>query len=105
MIWEFKRTLYCAAQRVSIETCSDLGSAVVRARLQAHFDDSGGFPPPDSETEYADYFEAAYGDEADRRRYLDRQVEAASPSYGHFALAALMKADRVARSGRRTSTG
>src|SRR4051812_40641588 len=63
MIWEFKRTLYCAAQRVSIETCSDLGSAVVRARLQKHFDDGGGFPPADSETEYADYFEAAYGDE------------------------------------------
>jgi hypothetical protein len=95
MIWDFKRTLFCAAQRVSLESCADLGDSGVRARLQRHFDDKGGFPPADSAEEYAAYFEAAYPDEGDRRRYIDRQLAGANPSFGHFALAALMRADRV----------
>ena len=95
MIWEFKRSLFCAAQRVSLESCADLGSPEVRARLQRHFDDRGGFPPADSPLEYAEYFEAAYPDEGDRQRYLDRQVMRGTPSFGHHALAALLRGDRV----------
>lgn len=95
MIWDFKRSLFCAAQRVSVESAADLGDASVRARLQRHFDDAGGFPPADSAEEYAAYFEAAYPDEGDRRRYIDRQLIGADPSFGHLALAALMRADRV----------
>ena len=95
MIWDFKRILFCAAQRVSVESCAHLGDSGVRGRLQRHFDDKGGFPAADSAEEYASYFEAAYPDEGDRRRYIDRQLVGANPSYGHFALAALMRADRV----------
>src|SRR5437867_4220332 len=89
MTWDFKRTLYCSAQKISIHACSDLGSAHLRARLQAHFDSSGNFPPLDATTEYAHYFEAAYPAEADRRRYIEQCIGAARPSYGHVALAAL----------------
>ena len=89
MVLDFKRTLYCAAQRVPVETVADLGDSTVRARLQRHFDDSGGFPPSGSDAEYAQFFEAAYPDEADRRRYIETHLSGGSPSYGHYALAAV----------------
>ena len=95
MIWDFKRTLYCSAQRVPISSCSDLGSPALRSKLQQHFDTSGGFPPENSDEEYSHYFRATYPDEQDRRRYIERKVANGSPSYGHLALAALMKLDRV----------
>lgn len=93
MIWDFKRTLFCSAQRVSLRTCSDLSSAAVRARLQAYFDGAGGYPALNAPDEYAFFFEVAYPAEADRRRYIEQYVSAARPSYGHLALAALMKLD------------
>jgi hypothetical protein len=95
MIWDFKRTLYCAAQKISIRSCSDLGSPVLRARLQRYFDSIGGFPPENSDDEYAHYFEVTYPAEPDRRRYIEGLVSAASPSYGHIALAALLKVDKA----------
>jgi NAD-dependent SIR2 family protein deacetylase len=95
MIWEFKRTLYCSAQHVSLRTCSDLSSAAVRARLQAYFDRVVGYPAPYASDEYAHFFEAAYPAEQDRRQYIERCVSGAHPSYGHLALAALMKLDMV----------
>jgi NAD-dependent SIR2 family protein deacetylase len=95
LIWDFKRTLYCADQRVSVRACSDLGDAALRTRLQQYFDAVGGFPSENAEDEYAYYFETAYPAEADRRRYLERQMSGASPSYGHMVLAALLKLDKA----------
>ena len=91
MTWDFKRTLYCSDQRMSLRACSDLSSAAVRARLQAHFDGRVGFSPKDSPDEYAYYFEAAYPAEADRRRYIAQCMSGARPSFGHVGLAGLMK--------------
>ncbi len=91
MVWDFKRSLYCSAQHVSLKACSDLSSPVLRARLQAHFDSTGTCPPLNSPEEYAYYFEAAYPSEADRRRYIEQSVSSALPSYGHVALAAFLK--------------
>jgi hypothetical protein len=95
MIWDFKRTLYCAAQKISIRFCSDLGSPALRARLQRYFDSIGGFPPENSDDKYAHYFEVTYPAEPDRRRYIEGLVSGASPSYGHIALAALLKLDKA----------
>jgi SIR2-like protein len=95
MIWDFKRLLYCTEQHVPIESCADLTEPVLQARLQAHFDAEGGFPSRDNDEEYAAYFEAAYRTEGDRRRYLDHHTRGTAPSYGHYALAALLAADRV----------
>jgi NAD-dependent SIR2 family protein deacetylase len=95
MIWDFKRTLYCSAQRVPISSCSDLGSPVLRAKLQQYFNAAVGFPLENSDEEYSHYFRATYPNEQDRRRYIDRLVASASPSYGHLALAALMKLDKA----------
>lgn len=95
LIWQFKRTLFCAAQGVSVHAVPDLGDPAVRARLQHYCDSTGLFPPEDAEDEYAAYFEATYPDDADRRRYLDRTVSGGTPSVGHRALAALMVADKA----------
>jgi hypothetical protein len=95
MIWDFKRLLYCSAERKPIESCADLNDPVLRARLQRYFDASGEYPRQGADDEYAAYFEAAYPAEADRRRYLEAAVLRGSPSFGHLALAALMATDRV----------
>ena len=91
MIWDFKRSLYCAAQRIPIASCSDLESPVLQARIQGYFDSIGGYPRLDAEDEYAYYFDAAYPSEIDRRRYIEQLISAGSPSYGHLALAALLR--------------
>lgn len=95
MIWDFRRTIYCSTQRVPVRNCPDLGDPSLRARLRSFFEARGAFPPEGSDEEYAAYFEAAYPNEADRRRYLQRAVESAVPSYGHVALAALAKLDKA----------
>src|SRR4051794_39553595 len=76
MVWEFKRELYCAAQRVSLAVCSDLTNPVIQARIQQHFDDQGGHPARGADDEYAFYFERTYPDEADRRSYIERKTKA-----------------------------
>jgi len=95
MIWDFKRTLYAAREKVSLRALSDLGDPAIRLRLQQYFDRIHEFPPENDPEEYAFYFEAAYPNEQDRRRYIQAEVEGASPSFGHFTLAVLMKADRL----------
>lgn len=95
MVWDFKRQLYCTAQRVSLATCSDLNSPHVQARIQLYFDDAGGYPTFSADDEYAFYFERALPDAADRRAYIEQKVRAASPSYGHMALAGLLKMDKA----------
>lgn len=95
MIWDFKRSLYCAAQRVPISTCQNLGDPVLRHQLQQYFDGLGTFPSEGADEEYAAYFEEMYPDEGDRRRYIERMIANATPSYGHHALAVLMKLGKV----------
>ncbi len=95
LTWDFKRSIYCAEQRISLRTCPDLGDTTLQARIQQYFDSRGGYPKQDSPDEYAFYFEAAFPNEADRRKLLDVHVVAARPSFGHLALAGLMKAGKV----------
>lgn len=95
MVWDFKRSLYCSALRVPLASCSDLGDPSLRSILPKHFDSSGKFPAAGAAEEYAFYFEAAYPDAADRRRYIESQIAKAQPSYGHLALAALLKLDKA----------
>ncbi len=92
MIWEFKQTLFVSQRRTSPEVVADLSSPAIRARLQAHIDSLGNLPPPDAPDEYAALFEVVYPAEADRRSYVDAKIAGAKPSYGHIALATLMRA-------------
>ena len=97
MIWEFKRQLYCTAERVSISACTDLKDPTVQERIQRFCDSKRRFPARNALEEYAAYFEAAYPDPADRQRYVQRAVRDGKPSYGHVVLGALllMRAARV----------
>jgi hypothetical protein len=92
MIWDFKQQLFVSQRRVSPRQVADLSSSVVRSQLQGHIDALGNLPKWGEPNEYAELFEAAYPDEKDRRVYIDSKVAGALPSYGHLALASLMKA-------------
>lgn len=93
MIWEFKQRLFISQRRVSANAMSDLSSSAIRAQIQAHIDSLGTLPKPGTTTEYAELFEAAYPAESDRRSYIEAKVAGAKPSFGHLALATLMRAD------------
>lgn len=96
MIWEFKQLLFITQRGVSRSAVADLSNPAVRDRLQAYVDAAQRFPIVGAAQEYADLFEAAYPAEGDRRTYLDGKMKGAKPSYGHMALATLMR-ERQAR--------
>lgn len=95
LIWQFKRTLFCASQRISIKTLEDLSDPLTQHRLKKHFDALNSFPAEDAPEEYAAYFEAAYPHPSDRRTIIDKYVRDGSPSYGHMALASLLATGNV----------
>lgn len=95
MCWEFKQTLFVSQRRVSPRSVEDLGSPSIRQQLQAHVDALGRIPRPGAPGEYAALFEETFPAEADRRSYMDTKVAGARPSYGHLALAALMRSQQT----------
>jgi hypothetical protein len=95
MIWEFKQQLFVSQRRVSPKTISDLSNPAVRRSLQGYIDSLDRFPSTGAPDEYAALFEAAYPSENDRRTYIAAKLSGAKPSYGHMALATLMKARRT----------
>jgi len=92
MIWEFKQQLFVSQRRVSAKAVADLSSPAIRAQIQAHIDSLGILPRLDATDEYAELFEAAYPAEGDRRAYIESKIAGAKPSFGHYALATLMRA-------------
>lgn len=91
MIWDFKRKLYCSMQGVPVSLVSDIGDPAVRRRIQTYLNDQHRFPALGTEDEYSAYFEATFPAARDRRSYIDEMVAGAVPSFGHRALALLMK--------------
>ena len=95
LIWDFKRRIYSSRERIPLSSCSDLADPHLRDRLQAFFDADPRFPSEGHAEEYSAYFEVAFPDEGDRRKFLDDALQGASPSFGHLALAALLKLDKA----------
>lgn len=95
MIWDFKRTLFCAENKKPISYCQDLSNPVTRGIIQSYFDTKKTYPVSGAETEYAYYFETLYQNENDRRRYIEQLVSNGKPSYGHLVLASLLKLDKI----------
>lgn len=91
MLWDFKRRIYCAEQRISIRACDDLSNPIVQEKIQRYLDRREGCPPLGSEEEYSHYFSTVFANEADRRLYIDQMISKAVPSFGFLALAVLMK--------------
>jgi hypothetical protein len=92
MVWEFKQSLYVSQRKVSLQQVADLSNPTIRGQLQAYIDSLGQMPRLGAPDEYAQLFESVYPAEADRRTYLDAKIAGAKPSYGHIALATLMRA-------------
>lgn len=95
MIWRFKRDLY-VSQSSGPPAPADLSQPAVRHRIDAHTASLEGLPPPGDEDEYGALFERAYPSEQDRQSLIDSHLRGGKPSYGHIALAALMR-DGMAR--------
>lgn len=93
MIWRFKRDLYMSQNSGNQPVQADLSQPAVRHRIDAHVASLEGLPSPGSEDEYGALFERAYQSEQDRQSIIDSQLTGAKPSYGHIALAALMRDD------------
>ncbi len=95
MVWEFKQRLFVSQRRTSLQAVSDLSNPIIRDRLQTHIDSLGRLPRMGYPDEYAALFEEAYPNEADRRAYLDSKMAGSKPSFGHLAIATLMRAHRA----------
>ena len=95
MIWEFKQKLFMSQRRAPPEMVADLSAPGARQHLQSHIDSTNSLPADGASNEYSVIFEKVFPAEADRRTYLDAKLSGAKPSYGHIALAALMKADHT----------
>ena len=93
MIWEFKKKLFVSQRHGSGETFIDLSQPAVRHRINAHIESLENLPSTGDSDEYAALFEAAYPSEMDRSTLIDAWMKGAKPSYGHCALATLMKSD------------
>ena len=91
MIWDFKRRLFISQRGAEPHEVADLSNSLVRQKLQQHISSLSGMPQPGDDDEYSVLFETVFPSESDRRTYLQQQVSWAKPSYGHLALATLMK--------------
>ncbi|MGD0461173.1 MAG: SIR2 family protein [Tepidisphaeraceae bacterium] len=91
MIWDFKKQIFCAEQKIAARACPDFSDAGFRARLNQYYKNKGGYPAPNSDEEYAFFFEAAFPQERDRRSYIDSMIAGAIPSNGCIAMAVLAK--------------
>src|SRR6056297_107058 len=91
MIWDFKQNLYRSHKKLPPNAITDSGDPAVRRKLQKYFDDLPNFPTDGGADEYARFFEATYLNAKDRRAYLDRLIKLGKPTYGHLALALLMR--------------
>ena len=91
MIWRFKRDLYMSQSGGRQPAQVDLSQPAVRHRINAHIASLEGLPSPGDEDEYGALFERAYPSEQDRQSLIHSQLAGGKPSYGHIALAALMR--------------
>lgn len=92
MIWDFKQRLFVTERKASVQSVADLSDPNIRSKLQNFVTTLADAPVADSPDEYACLFEKAFPSESDRRAYIDAKVKGGKASYGHIALAALMKA-------------
>lgn len=95
LTWEFKRAIYCNAQRLPPSRFPDLYEPAFQRLVQSFFDSKSGLPQLGEDEEYSAYFEAYLPDERDRRRFLEARLQGCKPSYGHLCFAALMSLGRI----------
>lgn len=90
MVWEFKRKLYCTANKISEEYYKDLQSEITKTSLQNFFDGLTGFPIYGDGQEYSFYFEKCYPSIEARREYIYNKLSEKKPSIGYLCLGSLV---------------
>ena len=95
MIWQFKQELFVSQRKVSRQSVADLSNPAIQVQLQTYIDSFKRLPCAEDPGEYAALFEEVYPSEGDRRAYINAKLAGAKPSYGHLALATLMRANRT----------
>ena len=90
LVWEFKRNLYCAVNKISEEYYKDLQSEATKTSLQNYFDGLSGFPVYGDSQEYSFYFEKCYPTVEARRQYIYNKVSEKKPSIGYLCLGSLV---------------
>ena len=90
MVWEFKRKLYCTANKISEEYYKDLQSEATKTSLQNYFDGLSGFPVYGDGQEYSFYFEKCYPTIEARREYIYNKLSEKKPSIGYLCLGSLV---------------
>lgn len=80
MVWEFKRKLYCDANKISEEYFKDLQATATRNSIQSYFDGLIGFPVLGNGSEYSFYFEKCYPTIESRRDYIYMKASNKKPS-------------------------
>ncbi len=93
MIMDFKQEIYRSSKKLPPSALADTGNPMVRKKIQSYFDDLGTFPAEGTPDEYERYFEATFPHPKDRRSYLDALIRVGKPTFGHHALALLMRED------------
>jgi hypothetical protein len=83
MVWEFKQLLYVNQRRVALQTVADLSNPAIRAQVCQQ-------PARRRNTQVCS--RRCTPPSRIGTLFLDAQLSGAKPSYGHLALAALMRA-------------
>jgi hypothetical protein len=95
LVWEFKRKIYCATNRISEEKFKDLESERNRQILQSYFSSQVGYPALNSPQEYSFYFEKCYPNSIDRKFFVQSKVKNIYPSIGHKCLGTLVEKGKI----------
>lgn len=70
MVWDFKRSLYCAAKNLRTNAYGDMSKETAQKEIQSYFDGQEGYPELWSIEEYSFYFEKCYPLRRDREYYI-----------------------------------
>lgn len=95
MVWDFKRSLYCAARQMRTSVYSDLSKENVQREIQSYFDALGGYPELGATDEYSFYFEKCYPTARDREYYIQNMVKDAKPGLGYLCLGKMIIEGKV----------
>lgn len=90
MVWDFKRSIFCAEKNLKTDLYADLSKEQLQKEIQSYFDSIGGFPSLWSPEEYSFYFEKCYPSRRDREYYIQGKVRDIKPSLGYLCLGELI---------------
>jgi hypothetical protein len=95
MVWDFKRSIYCADNNLRTNLYGDLSKENIQREIQAYFDGQDGFPKLWSTDEYSFYFERCYPQRRDREYYIQDKVRDVKPALGYLCMGQLICSGKI----------